>query len=71
VSVVGLSYFVVFYPYKGPMYYATLFMTEVLGRSNQSQVMYLGVNGGNPSTPGYAVYENGTPMKVALQLPGR
>jgi hypothetical protein len=48
------------------MYYATLAMAEVLGRSNQSQVMDLGVNGGNPSTPGYAVYENGTPMKVAL-----
>ena len=48
------------------MYYATLAMTEVLGRSNQSQVIDLGVNNGNPSTPGYAIYENGTPMKVAL-----
>ena len=41
-------------------------MTEVLGRSNQSQVIDLGVNGANPSTPGYAIYENGTPMRVAL-----
>ena len=48
------------------MYYTTLAMTEVLGRSNQSQVIDLGVNGGNPSTPGYAIYENGAPMKVAL-----
>ena len=48
------------------MYYSTLVMSEVLGRSNQSQVIDLGVNGGNPSTPGYAIYENGTPMKVAL-----
>jgi hypothetical protein len=55
-----------YYSYKGPIYYATLAMAEVLGRSNQSQVMDLGVNSGNPSTPGYAVYENGTPMKVAL-----
>ena len=41
-------------------------MTEVLGRSNQSQVVDLGLNGANSSTPGYAIYENGTPMKVAL-----
>ena len=48
------------------MYYAALAMAEVLGRSNQSQVIDLNVNGGNPSTPGYAIYENGNPMKVAL-----
>ena len=48
------------------MYYATLAMTEIMGRSNQSQVLWLDVNGGNPSTPGYAIYENGTPMRVAL-----
>ena len=48
------------------MYYATLAMTEVMGRNNQSQVLWLNVNEGNPSTPGYAIYENGTPMKVAL-----
>jgi len=41
-------------------------MTEVLGRSNQSQVIDLGVNNGEPLTPGYAIYENGTPMRVAL-----
>lgn len=48
------------------MYYTNLAMAEVLGRSNQSQVIDLNVNGGNPSTPGYAIYENGAPMKVAL-----
>jgi len=48
------------------MYYATLAMTEIMGRSNQSQVLWLNVNNGDPSTPGYAIYENGTPMKVAL-----
>lgn len=51
---------------KGPMYYATLAMTEIMGRSGQSQVLWLNVNDGNPSTPGYAIYENGTPMRVAL-----
>jgi len=48
------------------MYYAALAMTEVLGRSNQSQVIDLGVNNGEQSTPGYAIYDNGTPMRVAL-----
>jgi hypothetical protein len=53
-------------PCTGPMYYANLAMAEVLGKSNQSQVIDLNANGGNPSTPGYAIYENGNPMKVAL-----
>ena len=48
------------------MYYAVLAMSEALGRSNQSQVLYLGANNDDPSTPGYAIYENGTPMRVAL-----
>ena len=48
------------------MYYATLAMTEIMGRSNQSQVLWLNVTDGNPSTPGSAIYENGTPMGVAL-----
>ena len=48
------------------MYYATLAMTEIMGRNNQSQVLWLNANEGNPSTPGYAIYENGTPTKVAL-----
>jgi hypothetical protein len=41
-------------------------MSEALGRSNQSQVIELGVNDGELSTPGYAIYENGTPMRIAL-----
>lgn len=48
------------------MYYAVLAMTEVLGRSNQSQVIDLGANDNDQLTPGYAIYENGTPMRVAL-----
>jgi hypothetical protein len=48
------------------MYYSILAMAEILGRSNQSQVIDLGMNDGEPSTPGYAIYENGTPMRLAL-----
>ena len=48
------------------MYYSILAMAEILGRSNQSQVVDLGVNGAETSTPGYAIYENGAPMRLAL-----
>jgi hypothetical protein len=41
-------------------------MSEIMGRSNRSQVIDLGVNNGEQSTPGYAIYENGTPMRLAL-----
>lgn len=41
-------------------------MAEILGRSNQSQVIDLDLNNGEQSTPGYAIYENGTPMRLAL-----
>ena len=51
---------------QGPMYYSVLAMAEILGRSNQSQVIELGVNNDEQSTPGYAIYENGTPMRLAL-----
>lgn len=48
------------------MYYSVLAMAEILGRSNQSQVVDLGVNDGEQSTPGYAIYEKGNPMRLAL-----
>ena len=41
-------------------------MAEALGPSNQSQVVDLFANNNNPSTPAWAIYENGTPTKVAL-----
>jgi len=41
-------------------------MAETLGPNNASQVVDLNMNGGNVYTPGYAIYENGTPKKVAL-----
>lgn len=48
------------------MYYSSLFVAEALGPSNQSQVLDLQMNGGNEFTPGYAIYENGHPTRVAL-----
>lgn len=48
------------------MYYVSLIMAEVLGSSNQSQVVDLFMNSNNMFTPGYAIYENGNPTRVAL-----
>ncbi|KAH7928005.1 glycoside hydrolase family 79 protein [Leucogyrophana mollusca] len=50
----------------GPIYYSALVVAEALGASNLSQVLDLNPNGGNEFTPGYAIYENGQPMRVAL-----
>ncbi|KAF8838073.1 glycoside hydrolase family 79 protein [Paxillus ammoniavirescens] len=50
----------------GPIYYSALFIAEALGPSNQSQVLDLQMNGGNEYTPGYAIYENGQPTRLAL-----
>ncbi|KAF8519369.1 glycoside hydrolase family 79 protein [Hysterangium stoloniferum] len=50
----------------GPIYYSTLIVAEVLGSSNTSQVVDLFANGNTDSTPAYAIYENGTPVRVAL-----
>ncbi|TFY76428.1 hypothetical protein EWM64_g7584 [Hericium alpestre] len=50
----------------GPVYYSALVMAEILGPSNASQVVDLGMNSGNIYTPGYVVYENGNPTKVVL-----
>jgi hypothetical protein len=48
------------------VYYSSLFVAEALGSSNQSQVLDLGMNNGNEFTPGYAIYENGQPARVAF-----
>jgi hypothetical protein len=37
-----------------------------LGSSNVAQVLDLQANGANDYTPGYAIYENGQPVRVAL-----
>ena len=41
-------------------------MAEAMGPSNKSQVVDLFANGNNPSTPAWAIYEDGTPTKVVL-----
>ncbi|KAN0136518.1 hypothetical protein V8E53_005565 [Lactarius tabidus] len=47
----------------GPIYYSALVMAEVLGPSNASQVIDITQD---TYTPIYAIYENGTPTKLAL-----
>src|ERR1700733_4019944 len=46
--------------------YAHLVVAEALGSSNKSQVVDLQLNNGNPYTPGYAIYEEGTPTRALL-----
>ena len=53
-------------PIAGPIYYSALIVAEALGSSNVAQVLDLQANGGNDYTPGYAIYENGQPVRVAL-----
>ncbi|KAG0694605.1 glycoside hydrolase family 79 protein [Suillus ampliporus] len=53
-------------PFTGPVYYSALVVAEALGSSNTAQVLDLQANGGNDYTPGYAIYENGQPVRVAL-----
>ncbi|KAJ6529066.1 glycoside hydrolase family 79 protein [Mycena vulgaris] len=50
----------------GPIYYSALVAAEAFGPSNNTQVLDLNANGGNEFTPGYAIYEAGEPVRVAL-----
>ncbi|KAI0316859.1 glycoside hydrolase family 79 protein [Amylostereum chailletii] len=50
----------------GPVYYSALAAAEVFGPGNGSRVVDLEMNEGEGTTPGYAVYEGGVPVKVAL-----
>jgi hypothetical protein len=50
----------------GPVYYATLAVTEALGASNKSQVLDLGANNGSPFTPAYGIFENGQPTRLVI-----
>ncbi|KIY48442.1 hypothetical protein FISHEDRAFT_73638 [Fistulina hepatica ATCC 64428] len=50
----------------GPIYYSALVMAEVLGPSNETQVLDLGANNGNTYTPAYAIYERGEPVRAVL-----
>ncbi|KAG8899841.1 hypothetical protein FRC00_000841, partial [Tulasnella sp. 408] len=48
-----------------PPYYSALIMSEVMEEEG-SQVMDLLLNGNSTHTPGYAVYKDGQPIKLAL-----
>jgi hypothetical protein len=53
----------------GAVYYSTLVVAETFGQSNVSQIVDLNVDSGVSSgiyRPGYAVYENGAPTRLAL-----
>jgi len=41
-------------------------MAEILGSSNQSQVLDLQANDGYQYTPAFGIYENGNPVRVVL-----
>lgn len=41
-------------------------MAEALGPSNKSQVFDLQANGNNEFTPGFAIYEDGNPVRLVL-----
>jgi hypothetical protein len=50
----------------GPIYYSALIMAEALGPTGTAQVLDLEANNHDIYTPAYAIYENGTPMRVLL-----
>lgn len=41
-------------------------VAEAFGSSNVSQIVDIQLNGDNDYTPGYAIYENGNPVRVVL-----
>ncbi|KAJ7331318.1 glycoside hydrolase family 79 protein [Mycena albidolilacea] len=50
----------------GPLYYSALAMAEAIGPSNNTQVFNYGVADLTSFTPIYGIYENGTPVRVAI-----
>ncbi|KAG9124057.1 hypothetical protein FRC07_013010 [Ceratobasidium sp. 392] len=50
----------------GSVYYSTLIVAELFGKSGNAQIADLNANDGENLTPGYAVYENGVPTRVLL-----
>lgn len=50
----------------GAIYYSTLLVAEAFGQSGTAQIVDLYMNGNNALTPGYAIYENGNPVRVVL-----
>ncbi|KAG8936132.1 hypothetical protein FRC03_011153 [Tulasnella sp. 419] len=50
----------------GAIFYSNVFVAEAFGKSGRSQVIDLNLNNGNNFSPGYAIYEDGKPTRVAL-----
>ncbi|KAJ7034447.1 hypothetical protein C8F04DRAFT_1101881 [Mycena alexandri] len=50
----------------GSLYYSALVMAEAIGPSNTTQVLNYGVDNLSSFTPIYGIYENGTPVRVAI-----
>ena len=50
----------------GPVFYSAVVVAEALGRTNTSQVKDINANVNSEMTPGYAIYEDGVPMRVAI-----
>ncbi|CEL54355.1 hypothetical protein RSOLAG1IB_07005 [Rhizoctonia solani AG-1 IB] len=50
----------------GSVYYSTLIVTELFGKSGKSKIMDLNANNNENLTPGYVVYEDGAPTRVLL-----
>ncbi|KAF8800345.1 glycoside hydrolase family 79 protein [Phlegmacium glaucopus] len=53
----------------GAIYYSAIVLAEAFGKTNTSQIVDLGANGGNnisALTPAYAIYEQNTLSKMAL-----
>ncbi|CAE6438199.1 unnamed protein product [Rhizoctonia solani] len=50
----------------GSVYYTTLIVAELFGKSGKSRIVDLNANNGENLTPGYVVYEDGKPARVLL-----
>ncbi|CAE6456102.1 unnamed protein product [Rhizoctonia solani] len=50
----------------GSVYYTTLIVAELFGKSGKSRIMDLNANNAENLTPGYVVYEDGQPTRVLL-----
>ncbi|KAF8671099.1 Glycosyl hydrolase family 79 C-terminal beta domain [Rhizoctonia solani] len=50
----------------GSVYYSTLIIAELFGKSGKSRIMDLNPNNGENLTPGYVVYEDGQPTRMLL-----
>ncbi|KAG1830641.1 glycoside hydrolase family 79 protein [Suillus variegatus] len=50
----------------GSIFYSTMVVAEAFGPSGNAQIIDLQANTNNTYTPGYAIYENGAPVRLVL-----